>query len=437
MTFLFYIIAIFSIGACVWFYLQYRLDMAQLARIAQRGDLKYLKRYSSTLNLPLLRKTFANLPDTSDIKKGESHSLSLTPEFLNQIFARFPYPLMIVNDEENMHYINPAAHKILHLSSDAIRQPLSYFLRSPALLNGVSEVLEGTIDSTKVEYIKTGSVDQHFDIHIMKFVTLVSKDKNEAEETHPLALLIFIDTTFFYRLENMRSEFIANAGHELRTPLSSLMGFIETLKTTAKDDEAAREQFLKIMEQQASRMANLLDDLLSLSKIELEENQFPDKKCDLVPIIKRVIDHASLEAKKQDMDIIFNPGKIKASVLGTEDQLFQVFQNLLLNSIKYAHKHSMITLTLTEAEPLIEKNKTIKRIQFSIQDESDGIPEKHLMHLTERFYRVDKARSKELGGTGLGLAIVKHIVNRHRGELIIQSEVKKGSCFTILLPTAE
>jgi two-component system phosphate regulon sensor histidine kinase PhoR len=226
----------------------------------------------------------------------------------------------------------------------------------------------------------------------------------------------------------MRADFVANASHELKTPIAGLAGFIETLRGPARDDVAARDRFLGIMAEQADRMRRLVDDLLMLSRIEQHEHARPAGEVDVEKVLRGVQDLLQLKAsaRKVAVELVVDPALPQA--VGDYDELTIVFQNLIDNALKYAKPSTTVRIA---ARPLGEDF-----ISVAVSDEGDGIPASHLPRLTERFYRVDNARSRALGGTGLGLAIVKHVVNRHRGRLEIQSTQGKGSTFTVTLPRA-
>ncbi len=243
----------------------------------------------------------------------------------------------------------------------------------------------------------------------------------------PQVLWSVHDMTAQRQLDKTRTDFVAAASHELRTPLASLMGFVETLQGPAKDDEDAREQFLGIMAEQARRMSRLIDDLLSLSKIEMEEGESPSTVVQLQEVVFPVTDSLALTARERGIRFAFE-GDWSTEVVGDKDQLGQVFSNLVENAIKYGHPDSTITL---KSRPYPD-DPSLHSI--AVCDQSPGIAPKHLSRLTERFYRVDKARSRQIGGTGLGLAIVKHILYRHGGRLLISSEQDVGSTFDVLLP---
>ncbi|MBV8775759.1 MAG: GHKL domain-containing protein, partial [Alphaproteobacteria bacterium] len=241
------------------------------------------------------------------------------------------------------------------------------------------------------------------------------------------AIVTLHDITALKLAEQMRADFVANAGHELKTPLATLIGFIETLLGSARDDAAARERFLGIMHDQGRRMARLVDDLLSLSRIELNEHVAPVGRVALAPLVEAVAASLELRAAERHMQFALSLPPDLPDVLGDRDELAQVFQNLLDNAVKYGRAHTEIEVSAA-ADPA--------GVAVAVADRGDGIAAEHLPRLTERFYRVDTARSRELGGTGLGLAIVKHIVNRHRGRLDIDSAPGQGSTFTVWLRAA-
>jgi two-component system, OmpR family, phosphate regulon sensor histidine kinase PhoR len=249
------------------------------------------------------------------------------------------------------------------------------------------------------------------------------------------AIVTLHDITALKLAEQMRADFVANAGHELKTPLASLVGFIETLLGAARDDAAARERFLGIMHGEAGRMARLVDDLLSLSRIELNEHVAPTSEVTLAPLIEQVADTLHLRAAARSIRVELALPEDLPPVHGDEDELAQVFQNLIDNAIKYGKPHSEITVAVAAGAGERPAAGT-GFVRIAVTDQGDGIPSEHLPRLTERFYRVDTARSRELGGTGLGLAIVKHILNRHRGRLEISSTLGVGSTFTVWLQAA-
>jgi two-component system phosphate regulon sensor histidine kinase PhoR len=236
----------------------------------------------------------------------------------------------------------------------------------------------------------------------------------------------------------MRSDFIANASHELRTPISVLLGCIQTLRGSARDDPEAQAEFFGLMQTQAERMSRLVDDLLSLSRIELNEHTLPSEQVDVPHIVRQVVEALAFNAQARGIRIETDfPGELP-TIPGDPDELSQVFQNLIDNAVKYGAEDSIVRITARVARDDIPPSLPGESacLAIAIRDHGEGIPPEHLPRLTERFYRVDTARSRELGGTGLGLAIVKHVVNRHRGALTIDSEPGEGSIFTVFLPAA-
>jgi two-component system phosphate regulon sensor histidine kinase PhoR len=229
----------------------------------------------------------------------------------------------------------------------------------------------------------------------------------------------------------MRADFVANASHELRTPLAALSGFIETLQGSARDDAKARERFLAIMQDQARRMARLIDDLLSLSRIELNAHRRPDTAVDLVPIVRQVVD--GLETLARDRGVTVQVEAADALMVpGDRDELIRLFENLIENALKYGAAGKRVDITPRQAVTLDGEPEA----QIAVRDYGPGIAPEHVPRLTERFYRVDVRESRAQGGTGLGLALVKHILNRHRGRLSIASMPGAGATFTVHLPMA-
>jgi two-component system phosphate regulon sensor histidine kinase PhoR len=338
-----------------------------------------------------------------------------------KIIAAAPDPLILIDRDRRVVRINAAAAAFV----GPLREPrdLAAALRNPALLAAADAVLRGE-PTRSVEFATAVPVDRLLRAH---FARIEGPALDGAA-----AILTLHDITALKRTEEMRADFVANAGHELKTPLSTLLGFIETLLGPARDDAAARERFLGIMHGQASRMARLVDDLLSLSRIELNEHIAPTARVAIEPVIENVAASLELHAADRDMRIELVLPEDLPEVQGDRDELAQVFQNLLDNSVKYARRDSEITVTAGTGD-----GPAAAMLWVSVADQSDGIPNEHLARLTERFYRVDNARSRELGGTGLGLAIVKHVLNRHRGRLDIASTLGKGSTFTVWLRAAD
>jgi two-component system phosphate regulon sensor histidine kinase PhoR len=255
-------------------------------------------------------------------------------------------------------------------------------------------------------------------------------------------VLLLSDRTRERAVERMRADFVANASHELRTPLASLIGFIETLRGPAKDDAEARSRFLGIMAEQSERMRRLIDDLLGLSRIEITEHEPPKGRVDLGLLAQAEAEAMApiLAARRVSLDVALEPGAVAAPADG--EQLGQVIRNLLENAVRYGPDGGTVRLGVARAaasgvDAAGPRWPARPGVVLSVADDGPGIARHHIPRLTERFYRVDRGRSRHAGGTGLGLAIVKHIVNRHRGQLVIESEEGVGSVFRVWLPAEE
>ena len=299
---------------------------------------------------------------------------------------------------------------------------ISLKVRTPEVIEAVRLATEGT--PWRVEYTERVPMERKIEAHAVP----VFLDPEDTGRRPPdFVLLTFRDHTQQHLVEQMRVDFVANASHELRTPLASLSGFVDTLRGSARDDEAARDRFLAIMAEQARRMSRLIDDLLSLSRIEMNEHIQPKSVVDLVAIIDHVRDALSPLARERGVTVEVKRKLEWLPVLGDRDELIRLFENLVENALKYgeAGKRVEISLAAEEGEAVV-----------SVRDFGPGIAPEHLPRLTERFYRVDVQTSRAQGGTGLGLAIVKHILARHRGRLSIESELGHGAQFTARLGLA-
>jgi two-component system phosphate regulon sensor histidine kinase PhoR len=295
-------------------------------------------------------------------------------------------------------------------------------LRSPGILDMVRETI-ATDEPNQMEHSERLPSERVYILRVAPIPVFVPEGLTVEVERQKLYLLSFRDISELRRIDRMRSDFGANASHELRTPLASLRGFIETLQGPARSDPAAHERFLGIMFDQATRMSRLVDDLMSLSRLELKSHIAPDQMIDLRPILSHVRDTLLPLADDLGVDIRMHLPPEKVEVLGDRDELVQVFENLIENACKYGQEGKFVDVHLTDAgtEP----------VEVSVVDQGPGIPAEHVPRLTERFYRVSVADSRSKKGTGLGLAIVKHILTRHRARLIVRSEVGKGSQFTV------
>ncbi len=245
-------------------------------------------------------------------------------------------------------------------------------------------------------------------------------------------LLCFNDTTHLKQADQMRRDFVANVSHELRTPLTAILGFIETLQGPARGDQKAQDRFLSTMAAEAGRMNRLVGDLLSLSRVEEEARVRPTTMVDLVQLIRSTVRNLEPVAEEVGGALIFDAPEEPHKLAADSDQLFQVFTNLIENALKYGGKGTQVTLRIAKSPH--DHVLRVPVLRISVEDTGPGIAPTHIPRLTERFYRIDSHRSREMGGTGLGLAIVKHILNRHRGRLAVESTVGEGSVFTVILP---
>jgi two-component system phosphate regulon sensor histidine kinase PhoR len=342
--------------------------------------------------------------------------------------AALPEPLVLLDSGRRIVRANDAAVRLL--GDRLIDRDLAGTLRHPAVLAATDAVLRGE-GSRLVEFEMASPIERHLSARIAPL--------SPPTTDGAAAVLLLHDLTDMKRSERLRADFVANASHELRTPLASLVGFIETLRGPARDDTAARERFLSIMAEQAARMSRLVDDLLSLSRIEMNEHRAPTGEVEIGNVLHSVADTLEQRAGARRMNFAFNLPPGLPPVLGDSDELTQVFQNLFDNAIKYGAPGTAIEVSAFLSARTLPTARTGQRspaIAVSVKDHGPGIARDYLPRLTERFYRVDPARSRELGGTGLGLAIVKHIVSHHRGALDIDSELGEGSIFTVHLPMA-
>jgi two-component system, OmpR family, phosphate regulon sensor histidine kinase PhoR len=335
------------------------------------------------------------------------------------VLERLPDPLLVLGAERKVLRANGAARV-------AFGSEMAAALRHPGLRAAIDRALAAH-SSQDVELTLPVPVAREVQ------ATVVPLDPPLADGGQ--ALVVLSDRTRERAVERMRADFVANASHELRTPLASLIGFIETLQGPAADDPPAQSRFLAIMAEQAARMNRLIDDLLSLSRVELTEHQAPAQSVDLASLLARLAAgfEPRLAERSVKLDVALAPHL--PLVLGDPDQLVQVVQNLLDNAVKYGREGGTVRLRACPA-PTGERWPGRPGVLLSVRDEGQGIPREHLPRLTERFYRVDKGRSRAVGGTGLGLAIVKHIVNRHRGHLAIESEEGAGTTVSVWLPQA-
>ncbi|WP_454853679.1 phosphate regulon sensor histidine kinase PhoR [Rhizobium binxianense] len=340
---------------------------------------------------------------------------SRLPE-VSATLAALDTPVMVLSEDASVLFQNRAAEKAF--GEVTIGAHLSARLRSPGVLDMVRETI-ATNAPNQIEHAERLPSER---VYIVRSAPVEFPPVGEGEEERYF-ILSFRDISEVRRIDRMRSDFVANASHELRTPLASLRGFIETIQGPAKNDPKAQARFLAIMLDQTTRMSRLVDDLLSLSRLELKSHIAPDEKIDLVPLLGHVRDALLPLAGDVGVSINLHLPEGKVEVLGDRDELVQVFENLMENACKYGQEGKVVDVWL--------KNGPGQPVEVSIVDQGPGIPAEHVPRLTERFYRVSIEDSRSKKGTGLGLAIVKHILTRHRARLIVKSEVGKGTDFTV------
>ncbi|TAN67407.1 MAG: PAS domain-containing protein, partial [Magnetospirillum sp.] len=379
-----------------------------------------------------LAETVAAVGGLRRIWQQKSAELAESARRNESLLDNLPDPLLLLDPARRVVRANQAAARLF--GRDLAGRDMAAFLRDPGVLDITEAVLAGQGPSRECEFTQMVPLERVF---------LARAERLQGQPADGgTAILTLHDLTTVKRMERMRADFVANASHELRTPLAALSGFIETLQGPARDDEEAREKFLGIMGQQAGRMSRLVADLLSLSRIELNEHTQPGERVDLGRLVATAAEALKPLAQAKGMTIRLAVAPGLAAVMAQPDELAQLFQNLLDNAVKYGRDDTEVEVTaaaVTAAELPRAAGTPLRSdpvVRVSIRDRGEGIAKEHLPRLTERFYRVDTARSRKMGGTGLGLAIVKHIVNRHRGLLTIDSTVGEGTTFTVWLPAA-
>jgi two-component system phosphate regulon sensor histidine kinase PhoR len=362
-----------------------------------------------------LHSAVASREDVRGVNPVESPAVSA-------VVAGMPDPAILLDRAGRVIHLNMAAAQL----APALRKnELAQFaLRSPEIITALREAI-ATTEPRRATYLDHVPVDRWMELIITPVPVPTAFGG-----TDKCMLMTFHDQTPLRRVEEMRADFVANASHELRTPLAALSGFIDTLQGPAKDDPKARERFLGIMHAQATRMARLIDDLLSLSRVELSAHVRPDTLVDIVPIIRQVSDGLEPLAQERQVAVEIDLPETPVLIAGDREELLRVFENLVENALKYGASGGRVMVSLNAAAP----GESTPEIRVMVRDFGPGIAPEHLPRLTERFYRVDIGDSRSQGGTGLGLSLVKHILNRHRGRLLIESVPKNGATFTACFP---
>lgn len=340
-----------------------------------------------------------------------------TPE-LSEFISALPIAAFGVDATARICCPNTAARAMF--GADFENRNYITVLRQPSLVSAIETCARDGTD-VKAKYTTTRETSERI------YEATVRQLTNSR-----VVLVCLEDKTPVLEAGMMRRDFVANVSHELRTPLTALLGFIDTLQGPAKGDAAAIERFTGMMAREAHRMNRLVADLLSLSRVEFSERQLPHSRVRLVDVLTAARTSIANPEDRERISLDFGSGDFAdAEIVGDRDQLRQVFNNLFENAIKYGREGSSVEVHLTEGTSDIYLRAPFFRIE--VRDQGEGIAQHHIPRLTERFYRVDDHRSRELGGTGLGLAIVKHIVQRHRGRLDVTSEKGVGSCFSVVL----
>ena len=388
-------------------------ELTEIAKNIAKGDFsKKPLRYSGD-EIGVLSKTLTYMADEIknkiDIIKQETAKL-------NTVLSSMSEGIMVVNEKGNIVLMNPSLQKIFLVDIDPKDKIPIEVIKNHKVQEVVDKIIKEKQKFTTTEVFIDYPVDKILKINAVPII------KNDLIEG---AVLVFHDITELNRLENIRKDFIANVSHELRTPISNIKGYAETLLEGAMEDKENAKEFINIIYQESNRMANLIEDLLDLSKIESGKIKMNFSKIEIEPIIKRSISVLENSIKNKKLSVNINIQNGLPKIIADDIRLTQVFLNLLDNAIKYTDEGGKIN---------IEVFKTDGFVQVNITDTGIGIPEKDLSRIFERFYRVDKARSRELGGTGLGLSIVKHIILAHNGKIWAKSKLGFGSTFSFTIP---
>jgi two-component system phosphate regulon sensor histidine kinase PhoR len=371
----------------------------------------------------LLAETVAAVGRVRETWERRRRELERAATSTETVLQHLPDPLIMLSADGQVVRTTTEARKLL--GADLGGDDLPALLRDPGIVGAVERVGRGA-DDEDVEISLHVPFERAFRARVVRL------PRPTADGT--AIVMALHDVTEIKRTEQTRVDFVANASHELRTPLAVLLGCAKTLRGAAKDDADAQARFLAMMESQAERMTRLVEDLLSLSRIELREHEAPRGRVDAERLVRHVADALQFPAEARGMRIDIAAEGAIPPVVGEESELAQLVQNLIDNAIKYGRENTAVDIRIAAAGGDAPVKLAGPAVGISVGDHGEGIPEHHIPRLTERFYRVDTGRSRELGGTGLGLAIVKHVLNRHRGALHVESELGRGSTFTVYLP---
>jgi two-component system phosphate regulon sensor histidine kinase PhoR len=337
---------------------------------------------------------------------------------LQELIDAMPLPAIVISKDERLVAVNDLATELL--GPGVLGRHYITSFRQPSLLDAIDQTMRDG-QPRQARFLTT---EARRDKTWLVKLAVFGADRS--------VLMTLLDQTATQEAGMMRRDFVANVSHELRTPLTALIGFIETLRGAAKNDPEAQARFLEIMDREAARMNRLVEDLMSLNRVEATERERPSERIDVAAVVRSVAHALEPLAQERGMAIVRQALDKAVHLPGDADQLAQVFTNLVENALKYSGRGETVTLQLETVEnhPMTRGPAAV----VSVSDTGSGFDPALIPRLTERFYRIDSHRSRELGGTGLGLAIVKHIVNRHRGRLKIASTPGQGSVFTVILP---
>lgn len=389
-----------------------------LARDGEGGEVPE----SMTGLFPEFSEAVASIREAWERDRGQLDARASSAEML---LENLPHPLIILNGDRQVLRLTRGAHDLF--GQITVDTDLSSVIRNPEMLAAVDRVLTGDTDGELVEFDIQFPADRSLNAQVQ------SLPGPRADGS--AAVLAFYDVTEIRLVQSMRSDFVANASHELRTPLAVLNGCIKTLRGPAQGDAEGTEKFLGMMELHTSRMTSLIEDLLSLSRIELNANTPPSDEVNINEALSTVVTTLEVPAAERNIELLVEPGFGDQIIAGDRVEVVQLISNLVENAVKYSDEKSQVSIITRESRGPRGREEG-DYVEISVADQGAGIAAEHLPRLTERFYRVDTARSREMGGTGLGLAIVKHIVNRHRGTLEIDSVEGEGSTFRVFLPVS-
>jgi two-component system, OmpR family, phosphate regulon sensor histidine kinase PhoR len=393
-----------------------------LSAVVALGELSLVRACAVFASIAAAALVPWRLHDAATSREDERGVNPVETAAVSAVVAGMPDPAVLLDRAGRVIHLNAAAAEL----APALRKnELAQFaLRSPEIITALREAI-ATTEPRRATYTDHVPVDRWMELIItpVPVPTLFGG-------TDKCMLMTFHDQTPLRRVEEMRADFVANASHELRTPLAALSGFIDTLQGPARDDTRARERFLGIMHTQATRMARLIDDLLSLSRVELSAHVRPEAVIDIAPIIRQVVDGLEALASERQVEIDVDLPQRPVTIAGDREELLRLFENLIENALKYGASGGRVIVSLSQPAP----GEATPEIRVTVRDFGPGIAPEHLPRLTERFYRVDVGDSRNQGGTGLGLSLVKHILNRHRGRLLIESVPNNGATFTACFP---